>query len=77
MRTPLRDLVEASATEGVAAEEAPDGKRQAADGAVGGDGDGSILRAGGLVAAAAGVERMNGGRKPAAVKGDSGEQQAG
>ena len=71
-----RDLVQASLAEGMAAQQAPEGQGRSAQRPVGGDGDGGVLRAGGLKPASARAQGMHRGRKPAAVKAESGEQKA-
>jgi hypothetical protein len=71
-----RDIIQASAREGVAAQQPPQRQPQPAQRTVRGDGHGRILRAGGLVAASAGREDMECRREPAAVEAESCEQEA-
>jgi len=70
-------LVKTAANEGVAAQEPPNRQAQAAHRAVSGDGDRGVLRAGGKIAATAGLKRMDRRGDPAAIEGECGKQQAG
>jgi hypothetical protein len=72
-----RNLIEASAVEGMAAEQAPESESRAAPGAVDGDGADGVLRASGLKAASAEAERVQRGGEQALVEGEEGEEDAG
>jgi len=76
MRCSGRYFVEASARKGMAAQQPENRQGSAFHGTVGDDCDFGIFRARGQVFAAAGTEGMQRGRKPAAIEGESGEQNA-
>jgi hypothetical protein len=65
--------IEAAADEGVAAQKPPQSQRRAAQRPMIGNGDRGILRAGGKIAAAAGLKRMDRRRDPAAIEVERGE----
>ena len=72
-----RDLIEAAAGEGIAAQEPPGSQQNATQRPVRGNGEGGVLRTSGQVATSSGLDRMNRRGEPAAVEVEQIEQDAG